>query len=148
MVEDIKSDQFQAQTVQVSMWHGTRYPPWPPCSPCFFVCRPNLSNLSSSPSTDTLLDYVFRSLPILACVAGASAFLTGPASVTGGPPGTARYQQAVSVRAGLSLRTPTLALPPALTPLRSPRLPTRNVVLIWTRSQRLTPAIWVFLWLC
>lgn len=65
----------------------------------FFFC------LSRSSRNLMLWEYVFRSLPILACVTGASAFLTGPAAV----PGTARYQQAVNFRSGLSLRTPTLA---------------------------------------
>ena len=50
-----------------------------------------------------------RSLPFLACVAGASAFLSSPVAV----PGTARYNGAVSARSGLPLRTsarPTVAL--------------------------------------
>jgi hypothetical protein len=44
---------------------------------------------------------VYRSLPLLACVASASAFLSGPVAV----PGTASFQNAVNARSGLSLRT-------------------------------------------
>jgi hypothetical protein len=42
-----------------------------------------------------------RSLPFLACVASASAFLSGPVAV----PGTARYSNAVSAQSGLRLRS-------------------------------------------
>jgi len=44
---------------------------------------------------------VYRSLPFLACVASASAFLSGPVAV----PGTARYSNAVSAQSGLRLRS-------------------------------------------
>ena len=48
-----------------------------------------------------------RSLPVLACVASASAFLSGPMAV----PGTTRYQSAVNMRSGLTLRSGRAATP-------------------------------------
>merc|ERR1719503_185751 len=50
---------------------------------------------------------VYRSLPLLACVASASAFLSGPVAV----PGTTRFQSAVNMRSGLTLRTGRTATP-------------------------------------
>jgi len=50
---------------------------------------------------------VYRSLPVLACVASASAFLSGPMAV----PGTTRYQSAVNMRSGLTLRSGRAASP-------------------------------------
>ena len=50
---------------------------------------------------------VCRSLPLLACVASASAFLSGPVAV----PGTTRFQSAVNMRSGLTLRTGRTATP-------------------------------------
>ena len=49
-----------------------------------------------------------QTVGFLACVASASAFLTGPAAV----PGTARYNGAVNARSGLGLRVarPAVAL--------------------------------------
>jgi len=57
---------------------------------------------------------VYRSLPLLACVASASAFLSGPAAV----PGTARFQSAVNARSGLTLRAAKPAGRAALSPLK------------------------------
>ncbi len=55
----------------------------------------------------TLDTDVCRSLPLLACVASASAFLSGPVAV----PGTTRFQNAVNMRSGLTLRTGRTATP-------------------------------------
>ena len=49
---------------------------------------------------------VYRSLPFLACVASASAFLSGPAAV----PGTMRYNGAVNARSGVGLREARTAI--------------------------------------
>ena len=68
----------------------------------------------SSPGFILTFSRCCRSLPLLACVASASAFLTGPVAV----PGTARFNGATMARSGLGLRAAKTGRAATLAPLR------------------------------